>query len=241
MSQPSPTACARPRPPTPRSSATSTAASGERAGYVWHARDLRDGTLQVYGYELASGLSWLRANPFVLAALSDIGHGISPPGPDAGDGFSSITFELGERHPLYEAIPEPPLYDLDRTDRYSFYVRVPDLPAFLRHVAPALEARLASSVAAGHTAGLKLSFYVGGLRLDLQRGRLAGVGNWSPTVEDPGHASFPDLTFLQLLFGHRSLQDLDRAFADCRPGNADTRNLLQALFPRRPSALWPVC
>ncbi len=138
-------------------------ASNEPLGYVCHAREPRDGTRQVYGYELAGGLSWLRANPFVLNALSEIGSEKLP----------SITFELGEHHPLYEAIPEPPLYDLDRKDQYSFYVRVPNLPAFLRHLAPTLERRLASSVAAGHTTSLKLSFYGRGLRLDLHSDRSA--------------------------------------------------------------------
>jgi hypothetical protein len=44
-----------------------------------------------------------------------------------------------------------------------------------------------------------------------------------------------------LLFGYRSLEELDRAFADCRPGGGDARVLLAALFPRRPSDLRPVC
>jgi hypothetical protein len=116
-----------------------------------------------------------------------------------------------------------------------------DLPGFLRHVAPVLERRLAASVAAGHTGEVKVSFYGGGLRLELEGGRLSAVEHWSPTVEEEGNAAFPDLTFLQLLFGHRSLEELDRAFADCSPGSGDARVLLGALFPRRPSALWPVC
>jgi len=56
-----------------------------------------------------------------------------------------------------------------------------------------------------------------------------------------GDSAFPDLTFLQLLFGYRSLEELDRSFADCRPGRGDARVLLEALFPGRPSDLWPVC
>jgi hypothetical protein len=108
-------------------------------------------------------------------------------------------------------------------------------------VAEVLERRLAASVAAGHTGEIKVSFYGGGFRLDLERGRLSAVEHWSPTVEEEGNAAFPDLTFLQLLFGHRSLEELDRAFADCSPGKGDVRVLLGTLFPRRPSALWPIC
>jgi hypothetical protein len=212
-------------------------AAGSPVGFVCHTRDLRDGTLEVDGYELSNGVSWLEVKPFVLRELAEIGH------KRASDEkkLASLTFALGEHHPLYDAVPEPPLYRLDRNDQYSFYVRVPDLPEFLRYVAPVLERRLAASVAAGHTCELKISFYGDGLRLELERGRLSAVEHWSATEEEEGDAAFPDLTFLQLLFGHRSLEELDHAFADCSPGEGDVRVLLDSLFPRRPSALWPIC
>ncbi|MEJ7814947.1 MAG: GNAT family N-acetyltransferase [Rubrobacter sp.] len=212
-------------------------AKGKPTGYVCHTRDLRNGALEVYGYELANGVSWLEVTPFVLRELAETGHKHA----SGEEKLASLTFVLGEQHPLHEVIPEPPLYRLDHHGHYSFYVRVPDLPGFLRHVAPVLEQRLAASVAAGHTGKLEVSFYGDGLRLELKRGRLSGVESWSPTVEERGDAAFPDLTFLQLLFGYRSLEELDRAFADCSPGEGDARVLLRALFPRRPSDLWPVC
>jgi hypothetical protein len=212
-------------------------ASGEPLGYVCHTRELREGALQVDGYELAEGVSWLEATPLVLNGLAEIGRERA----SEGEELAALTLALGERHSLHEAVPEPPLYRLDRHDHYSFYVRVPDLPGFLRRVAPVLERRLAASVAVGHSGELKVSFYGGGLRLKLERGILSEVERWKPTVEEEGDAAFPGLTFLQLLFGHRSLEELDHAFADCSPGEGDARVLLKALFPRRPSDLWPVC
>ena len=211
-------------------------AEGQPVGYVCHSRDLRQQSLRVYNYELANGVSWLEATPFAVRELAEIGHKRS----SDEKGLASLTFALGEHHPLYETIPDPPLYRLDRHGHYSYYVRVPDLPGFLRHIAPVLEKRLDASVAAGHTGELKVSFYGNGIRLELENGRLSKVEDWSPTVEETGDAAFPDLTFLQLLFGHRSLDELDRAFADCLPGEGDAQPLLRALFPRRPSELWPV-
>ncbi len=211
--------------------------AGKSAGYACLMRGLSKGTLRVESYELANGVSWLEVNPFVLRELVDIGREQA----SKEEMLASLTFVLGDHHPIYEAILEPPLYRLDRHDHYSFYVRVPDLPGFLRHVAPVLEKRLAASVAAGHTGKLEVSFYGGGLRLELERGRLSKVNDWSPTSEEEGDAAFPDLTFLQLLFGYRSLEELDRAFADCSPGKGDARVLLEALFPGRPSDLWPIC
>jgi hypothetical protein len=176
----------------------------------------------------------LEANRFVLNGLTQ----------SAQDTPDSLTFSLGESHPLYEAFPEPPLCDLDRDGHYSFYVRVPDLPAFLLHVAPVLEENLSRSVAAGHTANLDLSFYTSGLHIGLQQGRITSARPWTPTPENPGNpgdASFPDLTFPQLLLGLRSPQELGRTFPDCSPGKADTQTLLRALFPKRPSNLQPLC
>jgi hypothetical protein len=205
--------------------------AGEPVGYVCHAREPSSGTLGVRGYELAEGISWLEANPFVLNALAQ----------STGDRPDSLTFTLGESHPLYEAVGDPPLYDLDREGPYSFYVRVPDLSAFLLQIAPVLEENLSGSVAAGHTATLDLSFYSSGLRIEVRQGRLTRAEPWKPTPENPGDARFPDLTFLQLLLGFRSLQELSHSFPDCSPGKGDTQALLQALFPKRPSNLQPVC
>ena len=53
-------------------------------------------------------------------------------------------------------------------------------------------------------------------------------------------ATFPDLTFLQLLFGFRSLRELEAAFPDCLVRTPEARALLNALFPKTPSDIWPV-
>jgi len=118
---------------------------------------------------------------------------------------------------------------------------VPNLPDFLQHVACVLEQRLAESVLVGHTGELKISFYRHGLRLAFEKGRMTKVEPWKPTYGDGDSAAFPDLTFLQLLFGYRSLEELDYAFADCWTKNDEARALLKILFPKQPSfAHWPV-
>jgi hypothetical protein len=146
---------------------------------------------------------------------------------------------LGPEHPVYRALPvtldvaEPP---------HLQYVRVADVPAFLRHVGGVLERRLAASVAVGFTGRLRLSFYRDGVLLRFREGRLAGAEpcpHHAP-AEELGlvGASFPGLTFLQLLCGARSLDELEHAFADCRARTEEARVLLQALFPKHPSLIW---
>jgi hypothetical protein len=119
-------------------------------------------------------------------------------------------------------------------------LRVPDLPGFIRHIAPVLEQRLATSPLAGHSGEILLSFYRSGLRLAFEGGQVREAEPWQPTVEKGGNAAFPDLTFLQLLVGYRSLSELRYAFADCWVGKDEARALLETLFPKKPSYVWPV-
>ena len=67
----------------------------------------------------------------------------------------------------------------------------PDLPGFIRHVAPALERRLATSVVAGYTGEVKLSFYRSGLRLAFHHGTLQAAEAWTPTPDERGLGSVP--------------------------------------------------
>lgn len=121
---------------------------------------------------------------------------------------------------------------------YAWYVRVPDLAGFLRLVSPVLEERLAASDLAGYSGALELNQYRRGLRLVFRGGKLVRVESWLPTTEERGQASFPDLTFLQLLLGFRSFDQISDAYPDCR---ADERSaaLLDALFPQQASHLMP--
>jgi hypothetical protein len=207
---------------------------GEAVGFLAHPPMLWGQALVATFYELKPGVSWLAVTPGVLRYLRATGEEYAAR--DRKE-FTAFTFELGTEHPVYHVIPGR----LPRTRKpYAWYVRVPDLPEFLRHVSPVLERRLAESLLVGHTGELKISFYRDGLRLVLEHGRLAGVESWQPMSADEGAAVFPDLTFLQLLFGYRALDELDYAFADCHARTDEARALLRALFPKQPSHVWAV-
>jgi hypothetical protein len=122
---------------------------------------------------------------------------------------------------------------------YAWYLRVADLPAFLRHITPTLESRLRASAEAGYTGELTLDFYRGGLRLVFDRGTLTTIEDWRRPVWGEGNAGFPPLVFLQLLFGYRGLDELRRAYPDVW-AKGDATALLNALFPPRPSLLVPL-
>jgi hypothetical protein len=209
------------------------ASGGEPVGFLTHSRGVWHGCLGAHYYELKPGVSWLAVTPSVVRYLWKTGEERAK---QTKTDLGSFAFWLGVEHPVYHVMDD----QLPRTrEPYAWYVRLPDLPDFLRHVAPVLERRLAESVLVGYTGELKISFYRDGLRLGFEDGKLK-VEAWQPTPDEEGKAGFPDLTFLQLLFGYRTLKELRYAFADCWVADDTAQALLEVLFPKRPSLVWGV-
>jgi hypothetical protein len=210
-------------------------AQGEPVGFLAHSTRLWQGRVGIMGYELKPGVSWSAVTPSVMRYLWALGERWATSHPDKE--LEVLNLWLGVDHPAFQAMHKR----LPHTMKpYAWYLRVPDLPAFLRHVAGVLEQRLAASALVGHSGELRISFYRDGVRLAFEEGRLSCVEPWQSTREESGDAAFPDLTFLQLLFGYRSLEELEYAFADCWTSGEEGRALLAALFPKCPSDVWPV-
>ena len=185
-------------------------------------------------YELAPGAAWTAVTPSVIRFLWQKGEDLAR---EQGQTQTIFGFWLGESHPAYEVIPTK----MPREQKpYAFYVRVPDLPAFLQTIRPVLEKRLAASAFAGYTGELKLSFYRDGLRLDIKDGEIGAIQTLSQENLNGCAAHFPPLVFLQLVFGYRSVPELRHSFADCSTRDLETANLLEALFPKKPSHVWPI-
>jgi len=210
-------------------------ASGEPVGFLVHPARLWGPTQVAWIYELKPGVSWTAVTPSVIRYLQATGEAYAAR--EKREPFGAFGFWLGSDHPAYHAISDR----LPRTRKpYAWYVRVPDLPGFLRRIAPVLEKRLAESIAVGYSGELKISFYRAGLRLALEDGRLATIEAWQPKRGDDGSIAFPDLTFLQLVFGYRTFDQLSDAFADCSVNSDEARAVIEAMFPRQPSNVWPV-
>lgn len=205
---------------------------GEPVGFLAHPSVLWGSAMAITMLEVKPGIGWFQVMPPVLRYLRTAGEEIAG---REGRPCDALMIVLGTAHPTYEALPAGVPRE---TDPYAFYLRIPDLPSFLRHVAPALEDRLRESVLCGHTGELKLSFYRGGLQLTFEEGHLTAVESWEPGDCQDGNAAFPGLIFLQLLMGFRSLKELRYAFPDCWANGDETEALLNALFPKQASLVW---
>lgn len=194
-------------------------------------------SIPVFALDIAAGVNLQALMPSLLRALRSLAADMPAP-PDALPA-DRISFRLPTTHPAYDVMGKQLV--IKTQIPYAWYVRVPDLQRFIKHIASVLERRLAASPLTGYSGTLSLNFYRSGLQLEFANGKLIGVEPWkpSPWAINDDDAGFPPLVFLQLLFGRRSLDDLRYAFPDVWAKN-EVELLLRTLFPAKPSWVLPM-
>ena len=141
-----------------------------------------------------------------------------------------LVFENGVS-PAIKALVYKTDGGLIRDRNYAWYIRVPDIPALMKHIAPVLARRLAVSGANRYTGEFKISFHtLEGLKMTFKNGELTDA-----VIEDMaqyvGDTALPFDTFLNVLFGHRTWEELNYALPDIY-ANRKAHILLNALFPK---------
>lgn len=207
---------------------------GQVVGYVRTSRiRWRPDTLGVGALMTEPNIPITAVMPSVLRGLAALAPSVPIGNPQRTGEPDRLGLWLDKHHPAYDAIG--PEVAVREEPPYAWYVRVPDLARFMRHIAPALERRLSGSALSGYTGELTLDFYRDGLRLAFERGKLSAAEQWRrPLWGDDVSGGFPPLVFLQLLFGRRSLADLRYAYPDVW-ANDEPAMLLNTLFPQQPS------
>jgi hypothetical protein len=208
--------------------------NGEPAGFIGIPPVKWGKSSTLTTYELAPDYSWSAVTPSVIRFLWHKGKELAKAQKQSQEMFG---FWLGESHPAYQVIASK-LPQFHKP--YAYYLRVPDLMAFVQEIIPAIETHLADSAFAHYSGEVKLNFYREGLNLKFNNGHLDDVQKLAHDVLDDATASFPGLSFLQVLFGHRSMDEIDHAFTDCYAKNEESKHLLNALFPKKSSDIWPI-
>ena len=183
---------------------------------------------------LAPGVSALNVMPDVLTELSRYVQSLRDIKNHQESKAGVIVFMLGRENPIYAGLPSPATTTLSG---YAWYLRVPDLVAFLSHVRPALEKHLLRTPAEGYSGAVTLDFFRDGLRLDFAQGKITEVCSIDSKDIKTSDAEFPDLTFLQLLGGRRTVDQLQESYPDCI-ASPTAQALLTALFPPFTDNLW---
>ena len=193
-----------------------------------------DGQAVVVRYlEIRTGLNWRDYMPLVLEQAWTRGQELAV---KLGSPCTRLCMGLGSQHPAYLAAAE---FLPEWRKPYNWYLRVQDLPKLILQLRPALEKRIAQSPFCGYSGKLKIGFYKSDLHLEFQSGILVKAETALASVWHDADVCFPDLTFLQLLFGYRSSRELSDFFADCRISEKFLP-LLDAIFPKQASLILPV-
>jgi len=191
-------------------------------GMSLYAQMIIDGTGKVCGYMVLGArrggrglyvgdlalypqISLPAAMPVLLRLLREYGVNLPIVKPDTPP-LSEIVFNFGRAHPVYAVLGQNLAPHVETP--YAWYIRIPDIPAFIQRIMPVLEERLANSPLAAYDGELKVDFYRGGLRL----------------------------VFVQLLVGYRSLTELRAIYPDVDAKN-EAAQLINILFPALPSAV----
>jgi hypothetical protein len=114
---------------------------------------------------------------------------------------------------------------------------VADVVRLLDRIRPVLESRLAESPAAHHTGSLAVDVYTYGLSFSIVDGRVAAIER-RPSSPDDADVALPIEALLSVVFGNRSLADVDRDVADCLIHSDAGALLLDVLFPRMALGPW---
>ena len=206
---------------------------GEIAGSIRIAVRRRGTGLYVEELAFAPVADVASIAPSLMRALREIGSQTPAVRDDAGE-CREIVLSLGTNHPLYGVVGDeiapkwnPP---------YAWLIRIPNMVAFLRHVRPALDARLEGSAFARFSGSVEIDLYREGLRIVIERGRVVEIEPWQAPIpeEDSTAMGCPPLTFVQLALGYRSIEELTAIFPDVWH-SSDKGFLIDTLFPKLPS------
>jgi hypothetical protein len=113
-------------------------------------------------------------------------------------------------------------------------------PRTSRDKGPALEKRLEGSDMEGYSGEFKISDYRKPFKLVFERGKLTSIEPYTATFNEDGHAFFPDLTFLELLFGFHSVEQIREMHPEFGFTSDEARALVNILFPRKASNVLPI-
>lgn len=142
-----------------------------------------------------------------------------------------LILYFGQDHAIYRALGNQ---TGKQTNSYAWFIRIPDIPAFLKQIQPVLERRLANSVMVGHSGAFKINLYEEKLELVFEDGKISEMRPYETKIMQGGDMVCTRPEFVQLICGHRSFQELNHMRVDCN-GNAEAFVLMDILFPKIPS------
>jgi len=206
-------------------------------GYVLVCKRGWEGSITLVGFGVNADQSMLQLSVPMLHACTAL-IPVIPKALALHADTHSIEVQVDGDHPfrdICQLLRIPTHYDAP----YTWYLRLPDVRAFLWHIRAVLDERLSQSALRGYSGQCNLSLYHGGLTLTWRDGTLINIAPWEiPAYGEHAHAAYPPHAVAQHVFGWRSLRELRAWYPDVW-ATTETALLLDILFPKQPSwLLW---
>lgn len=204
-------------------------AEGQDVGFVSFILDKYYSTINIWHWIIGDQSSYYDTFDDILRAIQTATDKFFAPLPD--DKYPTlIHFDNGISPALKSLIHRT--NGKVASDRvYMWYLRVDDLPVFIKLIAPVLEQRLEGSGMNRFTGDLKIGLYeVDRIEIMFEDGKITDVIT-ADVGKGGSDASFPYHTFLNVLFGHRDWLDLTYILPEVH-ANRKADMLLTVLFPK---------
>ncbi len=208
---------------------------GEPVGVIMYGLTLAIDLGVILRVEMCEPKYWRTVTPALLREFEEKARLAKDNHPDPEREIKQIRLDLEPDHPVFTF--DEGAFGRPAERQYAWYARVPDIPAFINLIKRSLEARVESSIHAGLTAKLEVAFNRGGFVIDFEDGVNKSVKETESINHESASVFFTDLTFLQLLFGWRSTEDLLNAFPDCSTSSKRETHMLNTLFHKKSSDL----
>ncbi len=202
---------------------------GRGVGYVAYNLGYTFGSFRIFEYVVGAESS-------VLASFDDTMRGLKAVA-EAHTGTNGETpwriyFNNGA-HPAVETLITGTNGHI-AASTYAWYIRVADIVAFLKTIVPVLERRLVGSGANGYTGEMTVAFHnQRGVKFHFEGGKIKDITDEEIYWAD---SAFPYDTFLNVVFGHRSITEIHHILPEAY-ANKKARVLLEAMFPAGDTAL----
>jgi hypothetical protein len=210
-----------------------TTREGKRAGVIVHPYFVHNDFFEVPYLEIDEPFNWIETAPSVVRYLWNKGQEYAK---KSNKKCLSFHLVLGSEHPFYASAGH--LAPRTRSP-YAWYMRIENVLGFLRLIQPALEARLACSELNRFSGELRIGFYSNGINMNIKKGIIHVIQPYILKNWEDADTGFPNFTFLHLIFGGKSIEELRAVYPDCWV-KEEKRGLLNILFPKQLSNIWPL-
>jgi GNAT superfamily N-acetyltransferase len=207
---------------------------GEDVGYVAASFSDNGRYFTCFGYVVGEKSSYLDTFDDVMRVLRDFVEAQRPDQMQHRPAQISFSSDLA---PALDLLIRSTASGNVRESLYAWYLRLPDIPGFIRLIAPVLESRLRDSAAQGYSGDLKVSFYdMTGLTITFEDGCISGA-QVGPMEEESADMRYPYHLFLNVLFGHRAPEEIKHVIPEASY-NRKAAVLVNVLFPRSRACLY---